>query len=125
MKRIWKPYNEWEDYKNGMYNTTIKKSEKEIEDLSFKARDLLSDKMEFYNKAKEMLYKWTCAADVNLSIASRNRQSWVGQATCSYVHGIPEYITKYGWRLLSMTQQIEANEIADQIIELWVRDKCV
>ena len=124
MKRIWKPYQQWEDYQHGMYNTTIKKSEHEVEALTEKSRKLLAHPDDFYINAKEMLYKWTTAADVNLSIASRNRQAWVGQATCCYVYGVPEYITKYAWRLLTVTQQIQANEIANSIIELWVRDRC-
>ncbi|MBT7497762.1 hypothetical protein HN662_05515 [Candidatus Woesearchaeota archaeon] len=119
MKRIWHNYSKWEDYQNGMYNTTTKYTEKEQEDMAKKVRDLLSNPELFYKTAKEMINKWSIAAEQNLTIASRNHESWIGQASCSYAHKIPEKITKYGWKLMKVSEQCEANMVAQRVIDEW------
>lgn len=119
IERLWYPYREWEDYKNGMYDITKEFSEEETEKMAFKAKDLLSDLDEFYHVGLKVLREWKCASNQNLSNLSRNRQAWLGQAACSYKFKIPEKITILGWRLLSPEQQKKANIVADQLIMIW------
>lgn len=119
MKRIWHNYNLWEDYKNGMYNTNFKLSEKETEEMTNKAIKLLTNSEKFYQVAKEMIESWKIAAEVNLTNHSRNHESWIGQASCSYADKIPEYITKYAWRMIKMSEQLEANMVAQKVIDEW------
>jgi len=122
MKRIWRNYKEWEDYQNGMYDTTTYYSEKQQEEMAQKAVKLLTDCDMFYHTAKEMIESWPVAALVNLTTASRNFEAWVGQASCSYAEKIPERITKMAWRMLSISQQIEANIVAQRVIDEWRQD---
>ena len=119
MKRIYHPYNLWEDEKNGMYHLDEGFTEKEEEELSLKAKSLLCDSEEFYKVALDVIDKWRYAAEQNLSNKGRNRQAWIGQASCNYKFKIPEYITKYGWRLMTIEQQNVANAIADEVIKKW------
>lgn len=105
-----------------MYNTTRRYSEKETEEIAQKAVSLLSDKERFYDTAKDMIGDWKVAAEVNLTTASRNFEAWIGQASCCYAHGIPEHITKQAWRLLSISQQLEANIVAQRVIDEWRAD---
>jgi len=119
MKRIYHNYKLWEDNKNGMYDTTIKRSEKETEELTQLAIKLLTDPDKFYHAAKDMIDDWKISSEQNLTIASRNHESWIGQATCSYVHKIPEYITKYAWRMMKLSEQCEANMVAQRVIDEW------
>lgn len=119
MKRIWKNYKEWEDYKNGMYDTTKHYTELQQEEMCQKVKNLLTDSDRFYHTAKEMIESWPTATIVNLTTASRNFEAWIGQASCSYAEKIPEHITKQGWRLLSISQQIEANIVAQKVIDEW------
>jgi len=119
MKRIYHPYNLWEDYKSGQYKTNYNYDEKKEAELAFKAKDLLSNQKEFYETAIQVITNWKYATEFNLSNNGLNRQAWLGQAACCYKFGIPEYLTKYGWRLMSLTEQTEANKTADKIIALW------
>ena len=119
MKRIFWNYELWEDHKRGLYDITRKYSEIEEMDKTAQAKSLLTNSEWFLETAMKVITEWKYSSDVNLSNKSRNRQAWIGQASCCYVFGTPEYITKYGWRLMTPTQQIEANRIADIIIKTW------
>jgi hypothetical protein len=119
MKRIYHPYWKWEDFENGLYDLEKEYSEKEECELANKAKSLLSNNTEFYNIALKVISEWTFAAEQNLTNKNRNRQAWIGQASCCYKYKIPERITKYGWRLLSLDEQKNANKIADKIIIQW------
>ena len=119
MKRIWHNYKKWEDFQHGMYDTTKRYSEKETDELAQKAVSLLSNPEKFYLTAKDMIDDWPIAAEVNLTTASRNFEAWVGQASCCYAHGVPEHITKQAWRLLKISEQLEANIAAQKIIDEW------
>jgi hypothetical protein len=119
LKQIYHPYWLWEDYKNGFYNIEITYSETEEYALAIQARDLLADSERFNEVALKVISEWKYAAEVNLSNTARNRQAWLGQASCCYELKIPDYITKYGWRMLTPEQQTKANQIADSVIEKW------
>jgi len=119
MKRIYHNYKLWEDNKNGMYDTSTKLTEKETERLTQLAIKLLSDPERFYLTAKDMISDWPISAEQNLTIASRNHESWIGQASCSYAHKIPERITKYAWRMMKLSEQSEANMVAQRVIDEW------
>jgi len=125
LKQIFKPYWLWEDHKAGLYDIRKKYSEIEEMDLSVLAKTLLSNPEHFKIVALKVVSEWKVSADVNLSNKSRNRQAWVGQASCCYALGVPEYITKYGWRMMTPDQQKEANQVADEVIKLWEKThKC-
>jgi len=117
MNRIYHPYNLWEDVENGILKNGF--NELETEELTEKAKSLLCNSKEFYEVAKKVIENWIYSAEQNLSNTSRNRQAWIGQSSCCYKHKVPEYITKYAWRLMTKEEQDEANKIADKIIKLW------
>jgi|TARA_Y100000034_G_scaffold133644_1_gene199709 vacuolar-type H+-ATPase catalytic subunit A/Vma1 len=130
MKRIFHPYYLWEDWKAGMFKKKINENE---EKLSKQARELLSNENEFFKVAYKVIKEWKYSSEHNLTNKSRNRQAWLGQASCCYKLGVPEYITKYGWRLLDLGQQNKANKIADKVIKIWekendekvIKNKCI
>jgi len=117
MKRIFHHYKKWEDCKNGILEKGF--SEKETEDLTFKAKKLLCNPDEFYLIGLRIIHYWKYSCEQHLSNKSRNRQAWIGQASCCYKDKVPEYITKYAWRLMTKEEQDNANKMADKIIELW------
>jgi hypothetical protein len=69
-----------------------------------------------------MILSWPISANVNLSHTSRNRQAWIGQASCCFNHGANERSTKIAWRQLRIKQQIKANLTADKVIVQWERN---
>lgn len=116
LKRMYHNYLLWEDYKNGLYILdTIEDSDK----LIIKCANLLKDCKRFYDVMKLVIKDWKIATEVNLSNVNRNRQAWLGQASCCYMFKAPEYITKIAWKMLSKNQQDNANNTADVIINNW------
>jgi hypothetical protein len=118
--RIYHPYWKWEDYQHGLYNNVEDAfTEQEIEFLAGLAKDVLTDSEIFGFISMKVVSEWKYASDENLSNDSRNKQAWIGQASCCYVLGVPEFITKYGWHLMTFEQQTEANRVADLAIKKW------
>lgn len=119
MKRIYHNYKLWEDANNGMYDITTVLTEEETERLTQIAVGLLSNPDLFYATAKEMISKWVISAEQNLTKSNRNHEAWIGQASCCYAHKIPERITKMAWKLLKVSEQCQANIIAQKVIDEW------
>lgn len=117
MKQLYHPYHLWEDVKAGILGEDF--TEKQTEKLTFKAKKLLCNPEEFYETAVKVISNWKYASQQHLSNKSRNRQAWIGQASCCYKYKVPEHITKHAWRLMTKEEQDEANYIADGVIALW------
>jgi len=117
MKQIYHHFSKWEDTRNGILKNGY--NEKETEELTFMAKSLLCNPKEFYKIALKVIKNWIYASEQHLSNKSRNRHAWIGQASCCFAYGVPEYITKYAWRLMVKEEQDKANDIADKIISLW------
>lgn len=115
MEQIYHNHNMWEDYKNGMYKVNCRDSTKCLK----KARELLSTPYLFIPFSKKVVVEWRYAAEQNLTNRSRNRRAWVGQASCCFFAGVPEFITKTAWHELSPYEQDRANKIADDAISLF------
>lgn len=113
MKRIYHHYERWEDYKNGMY------IDSDNEELIIKAIQLLSNQELFLTTAKIMLEQWSNSAEVQLSNPHRNKQAWLGQASCCFLFKVPENLTKEAWRRLDDETRIKANKTADIVIFEW------
>lgn len=118
LKRIYHHYKKWEDFLNGFYSLNeIDNFEENY--LIKKCAELLKNADDFYNVMLEVINNWRKSTEVNLTNINRNRQAWLGQASCCYKYNAPEYITKLAWRLLTKEEQNEANRIADIIIHKW------
>jgi hypothetical protein len=115
MNRVYHKFEDWEDYKNGMYDSPDGNDAELLQD----AIRLLSDLEMFFAEGKKMIFKWVVSASENLSNVSQNRRAWIGQATCCFVYGIPETITREAWGQLTDIQRFEANKIADKIISIY------
>lgn len=116
MKRIFHPFWVWEDYQNGMYDLEREYTEKEEEELANKVKLFLSSD-EFFNIGLIVITQWKYASEHNLTNNHRNKQAWIGQASCCFKLNVPERITKHGWKLLTLKEQKKANKVADDIIK--------
>lgn len=81
--------------------------------------ELLSDQEEFFSQGVEMCKMWHYSAEQNLTDSSMNRRAWLGQATCCFNHGAPDYATKDAWWTLSEDTRRLANATADKILAEW------
>lgn len=112
MKRIYHPFNLWEDFQNGMYEMG------EHEGLE-EAKTLLSNPDELKKIMIIVCGEWIYSGEVNLSNRSRNRQAWLGQAACSYNSKTTEEVTRIAWGELTDQQREDANKVADEVIARW------
>lgn len=116
MDRIYSNYKLWEDFKNGMYETTCYMDSSMLAQecaQTLSCPEWLEESMMF------CIINWPVSTAQHLSNKHRNRQAWLGQAACCMVHGAPEYVTKQGWHMLSELDQKRANKVADKCIEFW------
>lgn len=120
MKQVFYPYWEWEDYANGFYSK-IEKTQ-EIEKIHL-AVNLLSNENLFYSVAKEMISKWLKSSEQNLTDDTINKKAWIGQASCCYSSGVPEYLTREAWGQLTETQREKANAVATKVIDEYFEAK--
>ncbi len=112
VKRVFYHYEQWEDWKKGMFSGDIDNG------LIPLCADLLSS-VHLRDAMLEVLKCFPISSDVNLSNYGCNRQAWLGNAACCLVHNASEQVTKVAWRKLSEDQQIKANLIADEVIKQW------
>ena len=116
MNQIFRPYETWEDYKNGMFDT----DKKEDELLLIKKSELLlSNEDLFFKVSLKVLNEWKNSADNNLSNKNINRNSWIGQSACCYNHKCPEILTRIGWGNITERQRVRAHNVAKKIIKIY------
>lgn len=112
IEQYYSPFTNWEDYQNGMYETTIP----DIDNSITNAIKLLTDHDEFYIACDCVINEWKISSAVNLTNINYNMRAWLGQAACCFKYGIPEMFTKKAWGMLTDKQRDDANNIADKII---------
>jgi hypothetical protein len=119
IKRIYHPYEKWEDYINGMWRKVTPEEEKEFLQ---KAIEFTGDHKLYGSWMQKVIKAWPVACEHNLTDTGMNRRAWVGHAAVSLAINCPEYITRMAWWNLSKEQQDLANDQADRAIEKWERD---
>lgn len=120
MKRVYHHFEKWEDWRDGLYRQTVERAD---EIMVERAARLLRSPFALRPAMLHVAENWTCAAEQNMTNASRNRQAWLGQAACCYVVGAPEDLTKQAWHRLTTAEQDAANAIADEVIRKWEDDR--
>jgi hypothetical protein len=113
LTRVFHQYQLWEDYQNGMFKNGMRES-KILESIK-----MLTDKDILYDAMTYVSRNWKFAAEVNLTNRGGNRQAWLGQAACNYLTGATEYETRRAWGIIVEPERIEANSVADRVIEEW------
>lgn len=114
IKRIYHPYNEWEEtYSNMWGNVKNKESYLKV------AVDFTGNARLYGEHMKRVTKEWKKSCEHNLSNTTQNRRAWIGHAAVALAFGCPEQITREAWSLLSEQQQIDANDVADIAIKQW------
>lgn len=111
--RTFAPYDQWEDYRAGMFTDRIEDAHVAA------ARALLGAPAPCESAMTRAIREWPIAAAVNLSNASCNRRAWIGQAACCLQVGASASSTKRAWWQMADRQRARANMIADEVIRLW------
>jgi hypothetical protein len=116
MKQVWHPFWEWEDYKAGMWTRVSKKEER---DMIVIAKNFTGDWLRYGDAMERVVFEWPITMEHNLTNPSLNHKAFVGHCACCLETGIPEYITRAAWKMLSDQQQGLANFAAEKHIAKW------
>ena len=115
-KRVYHPWNKWEDYNFDFYNNCTGKDKEEK----------INKAIEMFNsreKTKECMFhvvdNWRFSMEHNLTNSSLNKIADIGQSACAYYERIPSTITMEAWNMLSEEVQNRSNTIAIEAIERW------
>lgn len=120
MIQVFEPYWKWEDFHSGMYEVP---ASADVDRLAMLAGSLLSDCGAFGSAARQMIEAWPVASAVHLTAVATNRRSWVGQASCCFIHGVPEIATRAAWKALTERERDSANDVADEVISEYERER--
>lgn len=110
MDRKYHPYWDWEDFKNGFYNsfTTKERGLKRNEIIKFFCDETLVT--EFMNK---VTLEWVISCEQNLTNTQMNRIAWLGQAASLLYCGAVSELTMETWKYIPEENQEKANRIAE------------
>ena len=112
IKPIWIKYEEWEDYKKGMYENGHN-----IENIK-KCYEILTSEDLKENMTK-VTKEYVIATKVNFTNKMFNPISWLGQATCNLLINAKAQEVCQAWMSMTKEQQDKANNIAKEVIEKW------
>lgn len=115
MGRVYYPYEMWEDYKNGMYNECKDGREERVK----QAAKILGTSDICTKAMQKVVSEWNICTEYNLSNCEVNRKAWLGQAACSCYGNIHEDETREAWGIMTEQQRVQANRIAQAIIDKW------
>lgn len=121
IERIYHPWWKWECYKAGFFNTTPPAGVDKTKAMEMYA-EFLSDLGKFAKGMERVFNEWPRSCEQFLSNPSMNRIAWLGQAAMCIETGIPACF-RGGFKLLNVSQQDAANELAKEYLERWLKNE--
>lgn len=118
MERIYHPWENWECYNYGFWNTTCPDGMKDKQGIE-EYRLFLADSKQFEKALKGVLKNWPRSCEHNLTNESMNRIAWLGQASMAYAKGIPAHC-RSGFCRLTEDEQSTANHLALKYLNIWL-----
>lgn len=116
MKRIYKPYTEWECFPAGFFKSINDLNKTEQTELCVQ---LYSDSASFEVALKNVIKHWPNSCLHNLSNLDSNRIAWLGQACCAITYGICKDISGPAFNQISENKQKKANLLAEKYLKIW------
>lgn len=114
IKRVYRPYYDWEEINHGMWDT-VSNERIWIE----RAVKFTSDHKKYGRFMCRVINEWPISCENALTDLSINRKAWVGHAAVALAIGCPEYITRKAWSKLTDEQRLLANKEAERAIRIW------
>lgn len=114
--KIWHPFNEWEEYQQGMWRSINSRHRKML--LQWAINFTGNHKL-YGTWMRTVLIEWPISCEQNLSDLNQNRRAWLGHAAVQIAIDIPEDITREAWGHLSDRQRELADKEADATIKEW------
>lgn len=119
MKRIYHPFHKWEEIEAGMWESV---AGKELSGHLERAVEFTGNAVLYGSYMLKVIKMWPYSCEHNLTDENINRKAWIGHAATALAIGCPEHITRMAWGKLTQQQQDEANDQAQQAIDLWIAE---
>jgi hypothetical protein len=119
INRVYVPYWEWEDYLNGMWRSVSKDEEFDLLQKSIK---FTSDWVNYGNSMSEVIKAWPKTMINSMTNSSINKRAFLGHCAVQFKINCPEYITRAAWKELTDKQRFDADLIAQQHIDNWIKE---
>ena len=119
MDRIYHPWNEWECYPAGMYETRPADKSLTDDDCRRIYAELLSDLPRFRKALQRVITEWPNSCEHYLTNERMNRVAWLGQASLCIAEGIPQRY-RGGYMELTDQQKIDADNTALDALNAWL-----
>lgn len=116
--RIFHTFDKWECHKAGFYASN--KEGVKADDCVRMYAEFLSDSERFKEGLNGVINEWVNSCEHYLTNKAMNRIAWLGQAAMCYSTGVPSKFCS-GFNLLSQQQQDEANNVALEALNFWMR----
>lgn len=117
-ERVFHPYHKLEEFHAGMWRI-VRGAERK--DAIAASADLMKSPQDFKEAMCRALDEWPVSCEANLTAESVNRIAWLGHAGCCIATGSPEEATRVGWHTLAPDEQAEANRVADEVLQLFLK----
>lgn len=117
MKRIYHPFDKWEDYRHNFYGGVCEYPKDNTLGLY---ASLLKDLPRFEEALKVVISEWKYSCEHNLTNEGMNRIAYLGQASCALAYKVPSSISMGGFNLLTAEEQAAANAMAQKYLDLWL-----
>ena len=113
-KRVYHPYQSWEEIAHGMWDRVADKKQQLLLAIEFTGNHVLYGKY-----MRRVIHEWPISCENALTDYSINRRAWLGHAACALAHRLPENIVREAWGHLTDEQQLLANNQASRFITEW------
>lgn len=117
-KRVFRRYEECEEYAAGMWR--IVNGEPRVM-FRHRAATLMRDAAAFEDAMRRALDEWPRSCEVALTATVMNRIAWLGHAGCCIAADAPEDVTREAWHTLTTPEQDAANLAALHVLTEWER----
>ena len=117
-ERMFHTFDKWECHKAGFYASS--KEGAKADDCEKMYAEYLSDSERFREGLTGVLNEWINSCEHYLTNKAMNRIAWLGQAAMCYSTGVPSKFCA-GFNQLTPQQQDEANNIALEALNFWMK----
>lgn len=117
-QRVYHHYENLEEYHEGMWRIVRGEKRKAFADA---AADLMRQPDEFKAAMAAATKTWEKSCEANLTADAVNRLAWLGHAGCCIAVQSPEDCTRMGWHQLNKDEQNEANRVAQEVLDQWLK----
>lgn len=114
IKQVYIPYYEWEDFINGMWG---KGDESRLQETI----EFTGDHAKYGEAMKEVIIAWPRTMLNSLTNNGINKRAFLGHCAVCFKLGVQESITRMAWKQLTDEQRYEADKVAQETIDEWIR----